>query len=189
MVYKPKLLISFISDVSFDSLIAAKITLNKIIVSERGDPNNRSGFRKLLSKWTYLYASIAVFQSSQALNLYPSITNGNIIKNYLPTISPRELCFDKHKIITVGELTKAKNISHSIIAFSFLIKKFPWLKYEIFGNGKEKHSLSLLITNQLFKGTHNKVNSIWRNKITIVSALNIIYSVARRPIISNNNQS
>jgi len=183
--YRPNLLISFISDVSFDSLVAAKLTNKKIIVSERGDPISRNRMRKLLSKWTYSNASLTIFQSNEARNYFPKSKRTNVIGNFYPNIKANSLKRVNHKLISVSSLTKSKNLKHSIIAFSFVVKRFPWLKYEIFGEGSEKSYLNQLI-NSLGLTNSVTINDSTNDILDELRNFTIILSTSYSEGIPNN---
>ena len=55
--------------------------------------------------------------------------------------------FHKNSIILIGRLTKQKNFSLFIKAFSILIKKYPDLRANIIGKGEEREELTILIKN------------------------------------------
>lgn len=155
--YNPKLLISFLSDVSFDVFVA-NLKLNKpIIASERNNPFSMKFIRRLLTLITYMNVDHVIFQTfSSSLFGHKIIKDDrrSIISNFLPLLnySSYSQIKKKKQIISVGRLTKNKRMDHSIMAFKIFFKHNPDYYLDIYGDGEEFEFLRSLIKEMNLEG-------------------------------------
>ncbi len=99
---------------------------------------------------TYPFISSYTFVSLQARESYPKFIQRKsiIIKNpYISNLSINNINNNSkiQNIITVGRLDKQKDHKTGILAFYKLQKKYPNLKFKIYGDGELKHNLEKLI--------------------------------------------
>lgn len=129
---------------------------NKVVVSERNDPNVFNGrqirkveeiFRNIL----YTCAKYVVLQTVDTMGCFPKrlhrkcVVIGNPIPNNLPNPGG---CKEREKtILDVGRLIPTKNHQMMIKVFGEFFKKYPEYKLWIFGEGPEKKNLQDLIDN------------------------------------------
>lgn len=120
---------------------------NKLIVSERNDPNNdgRSKFLIYLTNLLYNLADIVVFQTEYAKSIFSKkIQNKSLV---IPNPVNPEL-FNIHKtnkekkIVTVGRLEYQKNHELLVNAISHLHDKYPEYILEIYGKGTLEKNLN-----------------------------------------------
>lgn len=165
-------LISFLTTTNILTLISSIGLNKKIIINERNDPSKKkiSIFWKILKFLIYRNAD-KIFVNQ------PNVKKSFIYKNlfFIPnpiTILPEKKVKKKKIILSVARLDYQKNIDLLIKSFSksIAIKK-NW-KLVIFGKGKEKKKLLMLVNKLgisnfvIFKGTTEKIN-YWYKKSEI----------------------
>lgn len=146
---KPDLLVSFMAEPNFRSIVATRRLKTKVIVSVRNDPNQEypSKAARFLANFLYKMADGIVFQTNDARDFFNKRVRNRstIIPNQVNSVfysTPRE--DDQRDIITVGRLTKQKNQKMLIEAFSE-IKDLTDENLIIYGEGPERSELERII--------------------------------------------
>ena len=146
---KPDLLISFMAEPNFRSIIATRFLKTKVIVSVRNDPKQEypSKATRLLANYLYKMADGIVFQTDDARDFFnKKVRNrSTIIPNQVNSVfysTPREE--DQKDIVTAGRLTKQKNQKMLIEAFSE-IKDLTDENLIIYGEGPERSELEKVV--------------------------------------------
>lgn len=146
---RPDIIISFLPEASFMSLIANKGRY-KIIISDRNDPNieYKNKIYNFLMKKLYPKADGFVFQTNDAKEYFNDIIDFSekpykIIYN---PVSEKFICDRyngkrKKQIVSVGRLQEQKNFELLINAFSKIEKKYPDYKLVIYGEGNLRKCL------------------------------------------------
>lgn len=145
--------ISFLSNQNIITVLAGLMRSNKVIISQRSDPNrafgssNAAKFQSILRffyKWMYVLADGAVFQTTDALNYYPKIAK----KKYCIIMNPlADTLLEPHKgertrrVVAVSRLSASKNLILSLDAFKDFSTKFPEHVFEIYGKGEQEKEL------------------------------------------------
>lgn len=158
-VLKPSAVCAFISDVSVTTKIAmVKINI-PLILSERGDPNDRGEIWKILTRYAYGNATACVFQTKAAMNCFKSKkieSRSVIISN--PFIPKRLLGDEIFKgerdktIVTAGAFLPNKCHILLIKAFEKIHKKYPEYKLKIYGQGPLKNDYLSLVKQMNLEG-------------------------------------
>lgn len=175
---KDAVIISFEYFMNMQTLLANIFLKNKVIISERNDPNNVGGNGKLIKKlrdFLYKKADVLVCQTLDAKMYFSkkvqekTVVIPNPIKSDLP-ISKEEM--KKPKIVNFCRVEKQKNLPMLIDAFEIFQKKHTEYKLFIYGDGKEKENLiryvdsKNLTKNIIFEGfTQNIHDKIIDSKI------------------------
>ncbi len=137
-------------------MLAAKGLKNKIILSERCDPNRlmkkRYG-KNFIGKY-YINADVMVFQTEDAKAVYPDCVSekGVVISNPIKDNLPQPYHGERNKnITTFCRISKQKNLPVLIEAFSKLHKEHPDYILRIIGDAPNKEGEEVLafITNQI----------------------------------------
>lgn len=139
------------------TLLAAKGMPNKIIISERGDPNrlmkSRYGY-KFIKKY-YARADAAVFQTDDAKNTYPANISekGTVIFNPVNSRLPESYHGERNQNITAFcRISKQKNLPMLISAFKEVHKVLPEYRLHIIGQpNNEDDVLALKETKELIE--------------------------------------
>lgn len=135
-------IISFTTTINMFTILAAMGLPNKVIVSERNDPN-RCGF-KGLRNFIYRFGKEFVFQTEDAKKCFSkaiqerSTVIPNPIRRDLP--DPFEGAREK-KIAVVGRLEPQKNHAMLLDAFAKFHKNYPQWELHLFGKGKLEQEL------------------------------------------------
>ena len=127
---------------------------NKVVVSERNDPNIFNGRQirkaeKIFRNVLYSRAKYVVLQTVDTIECFPShlhekcVVIGNPIPNNLP--EPGNYAEREKTLLDVGRLIPTKNHQMLIKAFVKFHQKFPDYKLLIFGEGPEKQNLQKMI--------------------------------------------
>lgn len=121
--HQPDVLISFMPEANFRSLIAVLGLKTRVIISVRNDPNREYGSMKgkLLARTLYKTTNGIVFQTQEAKEWFPrSIQNkGMIIYNQVSEhFYLQKLNTERHDIVATGRLTRQKNHRMLIDAFA-----------------------------------------------------------------------
>lgn len=139
---------------SMFTVVAAMGLKNKVVVSERNDPNVFNGrqIRKaeeILRNILYSCAKYVVLQTFDTMECFPKrlhkkcVVIGNPISNNLP--NPGNYEEREKTILDVGRLISTKNHQMMIRVFARFCEMFPEYKLLIFGDGPEKQKLQDLI--------------------------------------------
>ncbi len=141
---------------SMFTVMAAMGLKNKVVVSERNDPNVFNGrqIRKaeeILRNILYSCAKYVVLQTVDTMECFPKrfhkkcVVIWNPIPNNLP--NPGNYKEREKTILDVGRLIPTKNHQMMIRVFARFCEMFPEYKLLIFGDGPEKKNLQDLIDN------------------------------------------
>lgn len=142
---KEQIVISFGTETNLFTLLAAVGLKNKIIISERNDPN-QCGFKKLRDM-IYPLADRHVFQTEDAKRCFSkkiqkkSVVIPNPLKPDLPAAYGGER---KKEIVAVGRLTAQKNHKLLLKAFELFCQKQEGYTLSIFGQGELEEELRKL---------------------------------------------
>lgn len=122
-----------------------------VTISERNDPANFKGkwTTKLLSRSLMVFADRFIFQTKQAKSYYPKFIQkkSTVIPNPILVESiPQKIKGNRAKrIVTAGRLVPQKNHELLIRAFSEVKNFYPEHTLTIYGNGKDRNKLEVLI--------------------------------------------
>jgi glycosyltransferase involved in cell wall biosynthesis len=145
---KTDVVISFLSVNNIFTLLSNLGLKNKIIISERNDPNETPSqwYYRFLRKITYPISNGYVFQTQDAKEYFSK----NIQKNSVIIENPVIVSSNNYKrvysdipvkIVTVGRLVKQKNQLMLINVISKLFKIYPNISLTIYGDGPMKSEL------------------------------------------------
>lgn len=138
-------IVSFSTAINMFTILASIGLKNKVIVSERNDPN-RCNYKKIRN-FIYSFGKNFVFQTKSAMQCFPeklqrkSVVIPNPIIKDLPEIYAGER---EKKIAAVGRLEAQKNHKLLLEAFARFHKQFPEYELHIFGKGKLEQELKQL---------------------------------------------
>ena len=137
--HKNATVISFLQPSIPITLLAAKNLPNRIILSERGNPQRlmkkRYG-RKFIEKY-YQRAYKVVFQTDDAKNVYPQniAEKGVVISNPIKANLPEPYHGERNKYITTFcRISKQKNLPNLLQAFLIVHQKHPDYQLRIIGD-------------------------------------------------------
>lgn len=144
-------IIAFLQPTIPITLLAARGLPNRIIISERADPNRlmkkRYG-KKFIEKY-YTRADAAVFQTEDAKNTYPiSVSNkGVVLPNPLKPGLPKPYHGARRKYITTFcRISKQKNLPVLIEAFAMIHKTHIEYKLRIIGDALNDEGVEVMST-------------------------------------------
>ena len=142
---KPDAVISFLTETNCLALIHNHKKY-KLIVSERADPTKRKWIIQIITKFLYAKADVLVCQSEKVKRYY-NLKNSIVIPNPIDESNlPKKYDYGKRMCIcSVGRLSKEKNQSCLIRAFSMIKEKFNDYYLEIYGEGPLRKELQDLI--------------------------------------------
>lgn len=143
--------VSFIVASVFICGVASFFVKNRIVVSERNNPKEcPSGkMQQNLRDWAFCHADVCVFQTQDAMKLFPKKAQkkGIIIPNPINGNLPAPFTGERRKaIVAACRLHPQKNLPMLIDAFSLLHKEYPEYCLEIYGQGKERASLETQVS-------------------------------------------
>ena len=126
---------------------------NKILFSERADPNANPGYWQKILRYIYKKIDYIVFQTEQAQNFYGEKikTKSCVIPN--PAVnrkSKNSVTQDEARekiIFSAGRMQYRKGFDLLIAAFSKISSNFPEYKLVIYGEGEQKNILEEMIKN------------------------------------------
>lgn len=153
-------IISFLPRASWYSAISTIGLKNKLIISERNDPNSiyKSKLQKKMYRLIYNMADGIVFQTNDAKNFFSKKVQNNSVVISNPV---NDIFFDNVKvkkrlknIVNVGRLSEQKNHKLLIDAFADFSKEYRDYKLIIYGEGPLRKELEAQINNL---GLANKV--------------------------------
>lgn len=155
---KPDVAVSFMAEPNFRLLIASLGLNVKTIVSVRNDPNREYAGKivRFVGKWILPIADGCVFQTKEAQEWFSerlqrkSTIIFNAVKEEFFNIERKPVAGE---IITCGRLEVQKNHKLLIDAFAEVVKKHPYARLKIYGEG----SLRNVLQEQINKlGLHDK---------------------------------
>ena len=179
---RPDVVVSFMKEANFRTVLACRKTKTKCIVSIRNDPHEeyKSLINKLLANSLYSKASGIVFQTPDAKAFFRSNvqSRSRIIYNPVNKFFLLDSIENgKDNIVTIGRVVKQKNQELLIRAFASVSNQIS-SNLVIVGDGKLKSKL-IKLTNKLnisnrvdFVGTTNDVLSILKTSRIFVLTSN-----------------
>lgn len=176
--YNPDIIVSFMVDLNIYTLISGKKFWNRIIVSERADPNQRNNkIYKFFEKKLYPKAKCVVLQTPDVKEYFNKINvfNTKIIPNPVNNALKPYYGEREKRIVAAGRITKQKNFKLLITAFSKIISEINSYCLEIYGEGPLKDELRKLAcelnieNNVKFPGYIKNVNEKMKNASLYVS--------------------
>lgn len=146
---KIDVLVSFLAQPNFRSILATRFLKTKTIISIRNDPNvEYSGTSaKILAKVLFPLTDGCIFQTNDAKRWFSKRlqNKSKIIPNQVDQnffITPR---ISEDYYVAAGRLTQQKNYPLMINAFTDFVKKYPDEKLCIYGSGELESELNDLI--------------------------------------------
>ena len=121
------------------AMLASRGLPNRVLFSERGDPNRLMAKRygkEFIQKY-YLRADAAVFQTEAARGVYPQniAEKGEVIPNPLKTDLPAPYCGERSKrIVTFCRISREKNLPMLTEAFALFRQSHPDYTLGIYGD-------------------------------------------------------
>ena len=130
-------------------LLAAQGLPNKVIISERADPNRlmKKRYGKPFIEKYYTRADVAVFQTEDAKSVYPEAVSkkGTVIFNPLKDNLPQPYHGERNKnITTFCRISNQKNLPLLIEAFSKVHSKHPDYTLRIIGDAPNEEGSEVL---------------------------------------------
>ncbi|MAP24521.1 MAG: hypothetical protein CMM87_03205 [Rickettsiales bacterium] len=150
---QPNIVVSFIDIMNITTLLSMFSSKIPVIVSERIDPNHHKIPRlyNWLRKKLYPRSYRIIVQTKCAMNFFcPEIKKKCQIipnPNWLKPNSNKIINLVPRKIISVGRLNVQKDHETLIKAMPKVVRKFPELTLEIYGEGPLRPKLQALINN------------------------------------------
>lgn len=142
--FRPDIVISFLYTTNVLSLLSKNKLDMPLIVSERNDPTKYGTVKQMICRKLYPAADRIVCQGSVVEKYYQSCGGRcTVIPN--PVNAGAVGAFrseKKHRIVTVGRLTPAKNHKLLIDAFDGIKEAFPDYTLEIYGEGELRDDLN-----------------------------------------------
>lgn len=149
------ILISFMAEPNYRSIIATIGLKTKCLISVRNDPNYEYAghMGKLLGKCLLPFADACVFQTSEAQAWFPTKLQKK--STIIPNAVKKEFFSIKREripglIVTCGRLTSQKNHKLLIDAFCQITSDYPKAVLQIYGEGKLRTQLQELINSTQF---------------------------------------
>ena len=143
---KESTVIAFEYFVNMQTIIANMFLKNKLIISERADPNftgNKVGIKQLRNI-LYRYANALVCQTPDAKAYFPKKVQDKavIIPNPItPNLPERYTGERKKEIVNFCRIEHPKNLPLLIDAFEMINKEYPEYKLKIYGNGNAENEI------------------------------------------------
>ena len=130
-------------------LLAAQGLPNKVIISERADPNRlmKKRYGKPFIEKYYTRADVAVFQTEDAKSVYPEAVSkkGTVIFNPLKDNLPQPYHGERNKnITTFCRISNQKNLPLLVEAFSQVHSKHPEYMLRIIGDAPNEEGEAVL---------------------------------------------
>lgn len=144
-------------------LLATRSLPNKVIISERCDPNRlmKKRYGKLFIKKYYTRADKAVFQTKEAKEVYPKNVGekGFVIENPIKKDLPEAYYGERNTTITTFcRISEQKNLPVLIEAFAKLHEEYPEYKLKIIGDAPNEEGVR--VRNQIVNQMKNlKIDS------------------------------
>ena len=145
----PQVIISFMAEPNFRTILATRLLKTKVIVSVRNDPEKEypSRLLKFAARSMYAAANGVVFQTPDAQKWFPKRIQEKscIIYNPVnPVFFDKKLCDDRYDFVTAGRLTAQKNHSMLINAYKEIADKVKG-NLIIYGEGEQRKQLEDLV--------------------------------------------
>lgn len=143
---KPDVLVSFMEEPNFRSILATRGLPIKTLVSVRNDPNKEYAGRlgAFVGKVLLPMADGCVFQTKEAQEWLPKKLQKksriiyNAVKEEFYHIERKP---NRGEIVTCGRLTEQKNHAMLISAFAEVVKQYPYATLKIYGEGALREAL------------------------------------------------
>ncbi|MEK1443371.1 glycosyltransferase family 4 protein [Limosilactobacillus fermentum] len=143
---KPDVLVSFMEEPNFRSILATRGLPIKTLVSVRNDPNKEYAGRlgAFVGKVLLPMADGCVFQTKEAQEWFPKKLQKksriiyNAVKEEFYHIERKP---NRGEIVTCGRLTEQKNHTMLISAFAEVVKQYPYATLKIYGEGALREAL------------------------------------------------
>lgn len=144
-------LIAFLQPTIPIALLAARGLPNRIVISERADPNRlmKKRYGKRFIEKYYTRADAVVFQTEDAKNTYPSgiSAKGTVIPNPIKPGLPEPFRGERNKnITTFCRVSKQKNLPLLVEAFDMLHKEHPDYILRIIGDASNAEGEEVMQT-------------------------------------------
>ena len=144
--FDPDVIVSFLTTCNIYCCVAGLGLSSPVIVSERNDPvkDCPSKCRRIVRDITYKFADGYIFQTEEARDYFSksirlnSVVIPNPVKKNLPLWNADN---DSHVIIAAGRLSKQKNYTMMLDAFSIFCNKDDSYCLHIYGEGPEREFL------------------------------------------------
>lgn len=167
----PHVVISFLPHVNVYTYFALKNTKIPFIVSERNNPKtDPKGFLLRKAKeYVFKKSNLCIFQTQSSKDYYKKIKEHKKVVIHNPFVDnmPDKYIYQRKKtIISVGRLTKQKNLFFLIDCFQKILLNHSDYVLQIYGNGPLKEDLERYVANRnleeniVFKG----VDPDWAKK-------------------------
>lgn len=129
-------------------VLAARGLPNRIIISERGNPERlmKKRYGKNFIRKYYDRVHTAVFQTEEAMKSYPTSVGkkGVVISNPIKSDLPDPFMGERNKnITTFCRVSLQKNLPMMINAFSMLHKEYPEYKLRIIGDALNEEGIKV----------------------------------------------
>jgi glycosyltransferase involved in cell wall biosynthesis len=136
-------IISFEYFVNMQTIIAAFLLKNRVIISERNDPSqlNKRKHMKIARDILYLFADLLVCQTKDAKHYFSKYIRKKtiIIPNPISSNLPeRYTGIRKKEIVNFCRIEPQKNLSMMIDAFRLLQEEYPDYILSIYGDGSDR---------------------------------------------------
>lgn len=148
--------------------IVARICNISVLFSERQNPFSRNLVGKFIKRLEVYFSTIQIYQTSMAEKFYNNSNPKIILNPIIDDLPIPKIKKNRNEIITVGRLSKEKNIKGVIKAFAEISKEYPEYYLKIYGSGPEKPALDLIIQKEKLQ---NQV-SIVTNEKEVVNLIN-----------------
>jgi len=128
--------ISFVFSANYVLGFTRLLVRNRVILSERNDPNAMSRLKRFLQVTSFRIADTCVFQTRDAMNFYPASVQkkGVIIPNPInPSLPDRFEGPRRRVIVTASRLDPQKNLRMLIDAFHAFDQAHPGYQLLIYG--------------------------------------------------------
>ncbi len=178
----PHIVISFITNANFISIIATAFTGIPVVIAERSDPYNEKNLSLSIMRWFYKYASGVVFQTEGAKSYYNSkIQNkGIVIPNPVIAEQIDPLPFEqrKNEMAFVGRFNiKQKRQDIMVKAFKKVVEKHKNINLVFYGDGPDIDIVKKMVKeyglndNVIFAGKVDNITSYLRKaKIFVLTS-------------------
>lgn len=153
---KPDVVISFLPNVNIAALAATAFTGVPCIVCERSDPSNRplGLIWRMACRSLYRFADLVAVQTkavaSSIHKVYGGLRRVAVVPNPLPQDLLQISSCDspsnqRYTLLSLGRLSKEKQVGQIIESFATLAVKFPLWDLHIYGEGPARDELSARI--------------------------------------------
>lgn len=164
---RPDIIISFLTFPNFYSVIIGKLLGIPVIISERGNPYLKKGFKDKFIYNIFNYADGAVFQTEGAkcyfgksLQKRSCVIPNPVVKK--PYRYKYNTSIDNHEIVFVARFENVQKRQDLMIeAFEIILKQYPDAKLKFYGTGEDEDMIKQLVSNKhlnniFFMGYTNK---------------------------------